>query len=118
MKSNKSDTLRKKLISELEKNRGLISISCKKVGINRSTYYDWYNKYPDFKKAADEVIELTIDNVESKLHENIDDGCKDSIKFYLSTKAKSRGYIQRQEISHDVDTKSKLIEWKPAIENE
>tara|TARA_Y100001972_G_C7554431_1_gene278610 strand:+ start:429 stop:785 length:357 start_codon:yes stop_codon:yes gene_type:complete len=118
MKTDKSDTLRKKLISELEKNRGLISISCKKVGVHRSTYYDWYNKFPEFKKAADEVIELTIDNVESKLHENIDKNCKDSIKYFLSCKGKHRGYVQRQEIKHDVDTQSKLIEWKPAIEKE
>tara|TARA_R100000231_G_scaffold65607_1_gene52800 strand:- start:146 stop:502 length:357 start_codon:yes stop_codon:yes gene_type:complete len=118
MKSDKCDTLKKKLILELEKNRGLITISCKKVGIHRATYYRWLEKDKDFKEAADEVIELTIDNVESKLHENIDDNCKDSIKFYLSTKGKARGYIQRQEISHDVDTKSKLIEWKPAKDKE
>ena len=43
MKTDKSDTLRKKLISELEKNRGLISISCKKVGGHRIVLNIFYH---------------------------------------------------------------------------
>ena len=114
MKSDKSDTIKKKLISALEINLGIVTTACKQVGVHRSTYYEWYNNDNEFKKLVDDVNDQTLDFVESKLHEKIKDGDTTSIIFYCKTKGKKRGYVERQEIKHDADVKSKLIEWKPA----
>lgn len=118
MKSDKSDNIKKKLIDALESNLGIVTTACKQVGVHRSTYYEWYNNDKDFKKAADDVNDQTLDFVESKLHEKIKDGDTTSIIFYCKTKGKKRGYVERQEIKHDADVKSKLIEWKPAKDKE
>ena len=115
---NKVDTIKKKLISALENNLGIVTTACKQAGVARSTYYNWYNNDKDFKKAVDDVDDQTLDFVESKLHEKIKDGDTTSIIFYCKTKGKKRGYIERQEIKHDADVKSKLIEWKPAKDKE
>ena len=118
MKSDKSDTIKKKLISALESNLGIVTTACKQVGVHRSTYYEWYNNDNKFKKLVDDVNDQTLDFVESKLHEKIKDGDTTSIIFYCKTKGKKRGYVERQEIKHDADVKSKLIEWKPAKDKE
>ena len=118
MKSYKSDTIKKNLISALESNLGIVTAACKQAGIARSTYYEWYNSDSEFKKAVDDVSDQTLDFVESKLHEKIKDGDTTSIIFYCKTKGKKRGYVERQEIKHDADIKSKLIEWKPAKDKE
>lgn len=115
---DKVDTIKKKLISALENNLGIVTTACKQAGVARSTYYNWYNNDKDFKKAVDDVDDQTLDFVESKLHEKIKDGDTTSIIFYCKTKGKKRGYIERQEIKHDADVKSKLIEWKPAKDKE
>ena len=118
MKTDKSDTIKKKLISALENNLGIVTAACKQVKVHRSTYYDWYNHDKDFKKSVDDIQDQTLDFVESQLHKKIKDGDTTSIIFYCKTKGKKRGYIERQEIKHDIDTKSKLIEWKPAKDKE
>ena len=88
MKSYKSDTIKKNLISALESNLGIVTAACKQAGVHRSTYYDWYNSVSEFKKAVDDVSDQTLDFVESKLHEKIKDGDTTSIIFYCKTKGK------------------------------
>ena len=36
--------------------------------------------------------------------------------FYLKTRGKKRGYIERQEIAHEGVLESKVIEWVPSKE--
>ena len=88
------------LLKALKIARGIVTTACDAVGLTRKTYYDYYNSDPDFKREADDVQETAIDFVEGKLFEQIESGIPTSTLFYLKTKAKHRGYIERTEVSH------------------
>ena len=78
-----------------------ISAACEAANISRRTYYDWKEQDDDFAQRIIEVDEARIDYVESKLFENIDGNKTNEILFYLKTKGKNRGYVERQE--HQID---------------
>lgn len=117
-KSTKSNIkFRKKAFSDAYiKTFGNVSQTCNAIGIDRSTYYDWLKKDKEFKKHIEslEPQERFMDFLESKLVEKINNGDTASIIFALKTKAKPRGYVERQEIQHQGGIKSTLIKWKPA----
>ena len=95
--ANKTQHNKKALLEALEKSMGIVTTACEEVGINRWTYYDYYNKDEDFKKKVDELAEVALDFAESKLYKNINEGKETSIIFYLKTKGKKRGYIEKTE---------------------
>lgn len=105
---------KKSLLEALEKSLGIVSTACKKVGISRRTYYNWYNNDSVFKAAVDDINEMALDYAESKLHGLIKDSNVAAILFYLKTKGKSRGFIERNEVAVEGNIESKVIEWKPA----
>jgi len=51
----------------------------------------------EYKKSVEELSNLALDFAESKLHENISKGKEVSTIFFLKTKGKKRGYVERQE---------------------
>ena len=93
-KKNKADFL-----IAYEASLGNISLAAKKVGIKRGTYYLWCNTDPEFKEACEEAIETQKDFVESQLMKSIRDGDAGSIKFYLQTKGRDRGYGDKIEVT-------------------
>ncbi len=98
--ANKTQHNKKALLEALEKSMGIVTTACEEVGINRWTYYDYYNKDEEFKKKVDELAEVALDFAESKLYKNINEGKETSIIFYLKTKGKKRGYIERIETEY------------------
>jgi hypothetical protein len=60
--------------------------------------------YEETKRAYDNENEGLLDLAESKLIENINKNDDTAIIFYLKTKGKNRGYIERQEI--DIESKN------------
>jgi hypothetical protein len=98
-KSDKIRHTKKSLINALEKAMGVVTTACKNVGIHRSTFYEYYNNDPEFKKEVNDIGNVALDFTESKMFEQIRDGNTTLIKFYLATKGKKRGYVERQEIT-------------------
>lgn len=115
------DNNKKRFIEALKKSRGIISSACESVSMSRQTYYNWIDADADFKAAVDEIQESAIDFVESKLMEKINGVCftgskvtngedekniytlppsDTAIIFYLKTKGKKRGYVEKTEIEH------------------
>jgi len=117
MKKKKYKTKKQKkeaLLIELEKALGIVSEACKAVGLSRKTFYDYIHEDENFKASVDEINETVIDYVESKNLQNIKEGDKTSIIFYLKCKAKKRGYIEKteQEVKGDFNLDIKIIDKK------
>ena len=99
MKSNKIEQTKKALLEALEKTLGIVTTACKVVGVQRGTFYRYYNEDKDFAKAVKEIDNVVLDFAESQLHKQIKDNNTSSTIFYLKTKGKNRGYVERQEIT-------------------
>jgi AraC-like DNA-binding protein len=91
----------KDVLKALEETHGIITEACKKAGYTRSAFYLAMEKDQELKKAVEDIQEQAIDYVESKLFENIQNKNVTAQIFYLKTKAKHRGYIERQEIQQE-----------------
>ena len=94
----KTDTHKRAMIEAMEKSLGIVTSACKVVGIARQTHYEWMKKDEDYKSAIEAVADIAIDFGESPLHKLIKDGSPAATIFFLKTKGKKRGYIERQEI--------------------
>ena len=114
MQQKATDKKKKAMIKAMEKCLGVVSTACKVVGIDRATHYRWMKSDSEYKEIIDDVENLVIDFAESQLHKQIEDGNTAATIFYLKTKGKPRGYVERQEIAHDGSIESTLIQWKPA----
>ena len=98
---------RDRFIGILTKQAGNVAGACRAMNINRRTYYNWMEKHEDFKVTVDDITEALIDDAESQLQTLISSGNVVAILFYLKTRAKSRGYIERQET--DITSKGDKI---------
>ena len=76
---------------------GNITASCKEAEIDRKTYYNWLEADPDFKQAVEDINEESVDFAESSLKQQIKDGDTTATIFYLKTKGKKRGYVEKTE---------------------
>jgi hypothetical protein len=106
------DIQKKAMIEALEKSLGIVTTACKMVGIARSTHYLWISTDEAYKEAVDGVADLTLDFVESQLHKQIQKGEVTSTIFYLKTKGKKRGFIEKQEIEHSGNMQVNWVEEK------
>ena len=107
--NQQNTTLKKAMVEALEKSLGIVTTACKSVGINRSTHYDWMQDDEDYKKSVLGIDDMTIDFAESHLHKKIKDGDTTATIFYLKTKGKKRGYIERSEQFIESDNVNKNI---------
>jgi predicted DNA-binding transcriptional regulator AlpA len=131
---DKMDKNKKQALEALRLSLGVVTDACKSIGLARSTFYNWVSNDEDFKKEVEDIQEQSVDFAESKLFQRIKgynhpeekifnyegeiiraDTTKHyppdttAIIFYLKTKGKSRGYIEKSE----VETTTKLIEVVP-----
>lgn len=97
----KTDISKKAMIEALEKSLGVVTSACKSVGISRETHYKWFREDLEYNQKVTDLENVAIDFAESQLHQQIKKGNPTSTIFYLKTKGKKRGYIERQEISHE-----------------
>ncbi len=101
------------LLQALESSLGIVSTACNRSGISRSSFYKWYKEDEEFRKKVDEIDNVKLDYVETKLFKNIENEKEKSIIFYLQHKGHKRGYVQRQNInltSNEEDIKKIEIE--------
>jgi hypothetical protein len=90
----------KLMIESMKKQLGIVTAACKESGISRQTHYRWLEESPEYKEEIDRIPELVVDFAENALFKLIQEKNPTAIIFFLKTKAKHRGYIEKSEIEH------------------
>ncbi len=73
-----------------------ISMTCKAIGIGRTTFHDWYREDKEFRQAVDDAKEGMLDLAETMLMSEIKNGNIAAICFFLKTQGRRRGYVEHQ----------------------
>jgi hypothetical protein len=94
-----TETRKKAMIQALEKSLGVVTTAARQVGIERTTHYVWMKEDEEYKEAVQSIEDIALDFVETKLHTLIQNEDTAATIFYLKTKGKKRGYIERQELT-------------------
>jgi len=107
----KIDTAKKKeeFLKYYEQFNCNIRATCKKIGIDRTTFYKWRKRDKKFDMMVKEIEEGVIDFVESALIEKINQKDLGAIIFFLKTKGKHRGWSEKEN-SVNVNIESKRID--------
>jgi len=116
-KSTKSDTIKERIEKNQEewleafKSQWTITGTCKRIGINPDTYYEWAKKYPEFKKRKEEIEKEQTDFVEAKLYEAINGGNLGAIIFYLKCRGGEKWKERTiQKLEGEIKTKFELTD--------
>jgi len=88
---------KEKIIAALIAKRGLVYLAAEMAGCSVATVYNYINKYPEVAEAANHQNGMMGDFAEGKLFEAIKNGDAWAIAFYLKTKHKKRGYVEKIE---------------------
>jgi len=89
---------KKLMIEALQKQLGVVTAAVKDVGIARRTHYDWINDDPEYREAVENLPEFVLDFAENALFKLIQEKNVAATIFFLKTKGRSRGYIERPDI--------------------
>lgn len=100
-RTNKKQQTKNALIEALTQTLGVVTTACKIVGIDRTTFYKYLNEDEKFAEQVKDIQEVAVDFAESKLYEQIKESNTTATIFYLKTKGKHRGYVERQEIQQE-----------------
>jgi len=99
MAQDKTANLKRAQIEALTKSLGIVTDACNESGISRDTHYRWMQEDPEYRAAVESLADVSLDFAESKLYKLIKEGNPAATIFYLKTRGKKRGYIERQEIT-------------------
>lgn len=92
---------RKAMLEALRTCKGLVTYACQAANISRNTHYEWLKKYPEYAQAVTEIEDFVLDKIEDSSLRMIEEGKTPAMNiFYLKTKGKRRGFIEKQEIEH------------------
>jgi ATPase subunit of ABC transporter with duplicated ATPase domains len=87
------------MIKALIDTLGVVSPACAAVRISRQAHYRWLREDEDYRRTVAEMGEIALDFAENKLMRAMEKNDLTAVIFYLKTKGKSRGYIERMEFT-------------------
>jgi len=88
-----------KICRALRESKGLLTLAAQKAGVSYWTVWRYSKDFPSVAKAVEESKEGMLDFAEGKLYKAISEDNLTAIIFFLKTKGKQRGYIERSELS-------------------
>lgn len=94
MKKPDRETIEKSIVRSF----GNLSTAAKSLQVERATLYAWIEQ-EGLEEAVQEGRNRRLDFAESMLDKGMKEGNMTAIIFYLKTQGKSRGYIERQEVT-------------------
>lgn len=95
------------MLEALQSTLSNVTASCKKVGIGRTTYYDWLQSDPAFAHEVEMIKEMRVDYIEAKLMQGIDTGNMTGIIFALKS-LKPDVYSERLQVTGKGDLPIKV----------
>lgn len=96
----KKDDMRKKdVVEAIQQYRGNISAMARAFQVSRQAIYDYISNKPDLKQMIQDERESMLDDAESEIYKQIRKGNTTALIFFLKTQGKTRGYVERQEIT-------------------
>ena len=98
IEQNRTKAAKKAMLEALYKNLGIVSKAAEIAGIARGSHYRWMEEDEEYRREVESVPDYVLDFVEDKLHSLIKDQDTTATIFYLKTKGKKRGYIERSEL--------------------
>lgn len=103
------DANKQTFIKQLQKNMGNVSKTCGECSISRRTYYDWMEDDNEFSFHVSNIDEYILDTAEESLHDQIKEGNTTATIFFLKTRGRKRGYIEKQELEHSGQIKTETV---------
>jgi hypothetical protein len=126
-KSQNATLKKNAMLKALESTLGVVTSACEVVGIDRRTHYRWLQEDEAYRVQVESLTDLAVDFAESQLFElikgahrevstpdgeviRIQDAPNTSATiFYLKTRGKKRGYVERNEIAGVNDAPIQII---------
>lgn len=105
-KLTNTDTLKKNMVEAMGKSLGIVSVACRMVNISRQTHYEWMREDPYYKQEIEELKNVVMDFVESRLMRLVKQGDTAATIYAAKCVLKDRGYIEKQQIDHTSDGKA------------
>ena len=98
------------IVKIYEKKGCNITAACTALGIARKTFYEWREKKKKLAEGLEAAEEAIIDFAESKLVEHINNDDVQALIFFLRTKGKKRGYVEKTESDVNINQFEKLMQ--------
>lgn len=86
------------MIEALTKCLGVVTTAALKVGIATKTHYRWMESDSEYKQEVLDIADTALDFVESHLFKKVKSGDTTACIFYLKTKGKKRGYVEKNQL--------------------
>lgn len=86
-------------IEAIKGSGGFKTTVAKRLGCSYTLVQIRLKEDPELQALLDEEFEVQLDNAETVLQELINEKTPSAVYFYLKTRGKHRGYVERQEIS-------------------
>ena len=99
----------KELLAAIEGCQGIISTVAARLHVGWHTAERAINDSEKAREAMSDEDETTLDFVEGKAIQRINDGDGAMIRFYLATKGKKRGYTYEDKLEDDDTTEDNTL---------
>lgn len=88
---------------------GNVTTICDRLGCARKTFYSWLEKRAAITEAYAHEKETMLDMAEDSLMRLVLDGELGAICFFLKCQGKRRGWIEKQEIDANVNSRATVV---------
>ena len=89
-----------KFLKGIAGSAGIRSVIAKRIGVSRKALWEYLKKNEWARIALESEEELISDIAETNLFKCIRNGDKWALAFYLKTKGRERGYVEKREVEH------------------
>ena len=95
----KLDIEKEPILEAIKDSAGIVSTIAKRLGVDWHTAEKYINEYDECKQALSNESEKVIDLAETKLIGAIQNSDMQTVRWFLATKGKRRGYTDRLELT-------------------